>query len=154
MLQALKPPVVGHFDLIRLFSDDSNRSFRTWNTVWEKIMRNLQYVANYGGVLEVNSSSLRKGMSEAYPQVEICKEFEALGGRFTLSDDSHGIPHVGLNYGRALECVKKAGITKLVYLARLSDDVKAHDERFPTVGWKTVPIHELEAHKFWRSSKS
>lgn len=73
MLQALKPPVVGHFDLIRLKSDDPDRSFRTWPQVWEKVMRNLRLIAEYGGVLEHNSSSLRKGMSEAYPQVEICK---------------------------------------------------------------------------------
>ena len=76
MLQALKPPVVGHFDLIRLKSDDANRSFTTWPEVWEKVMRNLKFIAEYGGVVELNSSSLRKGMSEAYPQVEICKVSE------------------------------------------------------------------------------
>jgi histidinol-phosphatase (PHP family) len=73
MLQALKPPVVAHFDLIRLKSDDTERSFKTWPRIWEKIERNLKFVTEYGGVLELNSSSLRKGMSEPYPQVEICQ---------------------------------------------------------------------------------
>lgn len=73
MLRSLKPPVVGHFDLIRLKSDDPDRSFVTWPSVWKKVMRNLNFVAEYGGVLELNSSSLRKGMKEAYPQVEICQ---------------------------------------------------------------------------------
>lgn len=73
MLQALKPPVVGHFDLIRLKSDDPERSFKTWPRVWEKVERNLHFIATYGGVLELNSASLRKGMSEPYPQVEICQ---------------------------------------------------------------------------------
>jgi histidinol-phosphatase (PHP family) len=73
MLTALKPPLVGHLDLIRLKSDDPDRSFRTWPAVWEKIERNLKFIAGYGGVLELNTSSLRKGMSEAYPQSEICK---------------------------------------------------------------------------------
>ena len=73
MLQALKPPVVGHFDLIRLKSDGADRSFKTWPQVWERITRNLTFVAEYGGLLELNSSSLRKGMKEPYPQVEICK---------------------------------------------------------------------------------
>lgn len=73
MLQALKPPIVGHLDLIRLKSDDPERSFKTWPQVWEKIIRNLTYIASYGGVLELNSASLRKGMSEPYPKVEICK---------------------------------------------------------------------------------
>ena len=73
MLEILKPPLVGHFDLIRLKSGDPDRSIKTWPHVWEKVIRNLKFVAEYGGVLELNSSSLRKGMSEAYPQVEICK---------------------------------------------------------------------------------
>src|SRR5271170_1184588 len=37
MLQAIKPPVVGHFDLIRLKSDHPNGSFRKMSGVWSKI---------------------------------------------------------------------------------------------------------------------
>jgi histidinol-phosphatase (PHP family) len=73
MLQALKPPVVGHFDLIRLHSKDPNGSFQHWDGVWSRITRNLQFVADYNGLLELNSSALRKGMTEPYPKVEICK---------------------------------------------------------------------------------
>lgn len=72
MLQALRPPLVGHFDLIRLKGDAPDLSFKTWPAVWVKIERNLKFVAAYGGVLELNTSSLRKGMVEAYPQSEIC----------------------------------------------------------------------------------
>jgi len=73
MLQALNPPVVGHFDLIRLLSDDPERSFKPWSGVWTKIVRNLKFIAGYGGILELNSSALRKGMSEPYPKVEVCQ---------------------------------------------------------------------------------
>lgn len=73
MLQKLRPKLVGHFDLIRLYSDDPNGSFHQWDGVWEKIVRNLKFVADYGGVLELNSSALRKGMSEPYPKAEICQ---------------------------------------------------------------------------------
>lgn len=73
MLQALKPPLVGHFDLIRLNSDCPDVSLTTWSSVWEKVVRNLRFISTYGGVLELNSSSLRKGMQEAYPQVDICQ---------------------------------------------------------------------------------
>jgi len=73
MLEALKPPVVGHLDLIRLKSDDPERSFTQWPRVWEKILRNLDWIAEYGGIMELNSASLRKGMSEPYPNAEICK---------------------------------------------------------------------------------
>lgn len=73
MLQQLQPLVVGHFDLIRLKSDDMERSFTTWPGVWSRILRNLDFIASYGGMLELNSAALRKGMTEPYPKAEICK---------------------------------------------------------------------------------
>lgn len=73
MLKELKPPVVGHIDLIRLYSEDPNGSFQRWDGVWSRITRNLQFIADYKGLLELNSSALRKGMTEPYPKVEICK---------------------------------------------------------------------------------
>lgn len=73
MLSALLPPVVGHFDLIRLKSDDPEHSFRAWDGVWRRIRRNLEFVAGYGGLVEINSAALRKGMSEPYPCMEIAQ---------------------------------------------------------------------------------
>jgi histidinol-phosphatase (PHP family) len=73
MLRALKPPVVGHFDLIRLKSAQPDGSLKRWPKVWKKVERNLEIVKEYGGVLEVNSSGLRKGLKEAYPMGEVCE---------------------------------------------------------------------------------
>jgi histidinol-phosphatase (PHP family) len=73
MLAALKPPVVGHLDLIRLKSAEPDGSLRRWESVWGRVRRNLELVRSYGGVLEVNTSGLRKGLKEAYPMGEICE---------------------------------------------------------------------------------
>ena len=73
MLRCVKPPVVGHFDLIRLKSNDPNVSFRRMLGVWQRIERNLDFVAAYGGVLEINTAALRKGMNEPYPGRDICQ---------------------------------------------------------------------------------
>lgn len=73
MLQVTKPLVVGHFDLIRLKSDDPNATSKSMSKVWPLILRNLDFVASYGGILEINSAALRKGMSEPYPKLEICQ---------------------------------------------------------------------------------
>jgi histidinol-phosphatase (PHP family) len=73
MLKALKPPVVGHFDLIRLKSDDPNRCLQSMPVVWKKVLRNLDFIASYDGIIELNFASLRKGMTEPYPQANICK---------------------------------------------------------------------------------
>lgn len=73
MLRALQPPVVGHFDLIRLFSDYRDAEFEGMSTVLDKIQRNLEYIASYGGRLELNSAGLRKGLAEPYPCRTVCQ---------------------------------------------------------------------------------
>jgi histidinol-phosphatase (PHP family) len=73
MLQALKPPIVGHFDLIRLKSSEPNTSLTRWKRVWQKILRNLDYIAGYGGIIELSSAAVRKGLNAPYPEGEICK---------------------------------------------------------------------------------
>lgn len=76
MLQALKPPVVGHLDLIRLLSNRKNGPLNWSEVVWGKIVRNLNFINEYGGLVEVNSSGLRKGLLEPYPKREV---MEVLG---------------------------------------------------------------------------
>ncbi|KAF2861116.1 histidinol-phosphatase [Piedraia hortae CBS 480.64] len=111
MLQALKPPLVGHFDLIRLKSDQPDEPLHSLPSVWPKAERNLRYIAAYGGVVEINSAALRKGLKEAYPQNVVCSFFKSIGGRFALSDDSHGVEHVASNYNQIQKMLAEIGIT-------------------------------------------
>ncbi|GAQ07694.1 probable histidinol-phosphatase [Aspergillus lentulus] len=150
MLTQLRPLVVGHFDLIKLKSDDPERSFKQWPGVWERILRNLDFIAGYGGMLELNSAALRKGMSEPYPKEEICRVFLARGGRFVLSDDSHGLDQVGFNFHGVLAFMEKAGISTLHYL-ELGDE-PAVDERFPRTQIRSIHVDELKKLPFWQSS--
>ncbi|PKS08928.1 hypothetical protein jhhlp_003541 [Lomentospora prolificans] len=113
MLTALKPRIVGHFDLIRLMSDLPGRDVRSWKGVWERIVRNLRTVVDNGGWLECNTSALRKGLDEPYPCRVIAEEYLALGGKFTFSDDSHGIAQVATNYVRGLDYLESLGVTEL-----------------------------------------
>lgn len=72
--------------------------------------------------------------------------FLSMGGRFTISDDSHGIDQLGTNYSRLLEFVKRAGITELYYASR---QVPASDSRFPNAGFSRIAVQELEQLPFW-----
>lgn len=101
MLQATKPPIVGHFDLIRLKSDNPERSFQGWPNVWERILRNLNFVVSYGGLLEINFSSLRKGMSEPYPKDEIAKVSRSPLGRASATL-SYATAEIRVNGGQVL----------------------------------------------------
>jgi len=116
MLKTLKPKVVGHFDLIRLLSDEPNRDLRGMKGVWERVVRNLKFVVEYGGLMEINSSALRKGLKEPYPTRPICEEYLKMGGKLTLSDDSHGADQVGTNFGKAVEYLESLGVKELFLL--------------------------------------
>jgi histidinol-phosphatase (PHP family) len=118
MLKRLEPPVVGHFDLIRLKSNNPDTDFTQDNQVWARIDRNLSLIAAYGGVLEINTSGLRKGLADPYPTREICELFNSKNGRFTLSDDSHAIDQVGYGYSKMVPFVTRLQIDQLVVFKR------------------------------------
>lgn len=73
MLLALNPRVVGHFDLIRLLSDEPNRDLKSMPGVWARVRRNLALIKEQRGLLEINSSALRKGLKEPYPGRAVCE---------------------------------------------------------------------------------
>ncbi|TVY42396.1 putative histidinol-phosphatase [Lachnellula occidentalis] len=133
MLLALKPRVVAHFDLIRLLCAKPNLCLRTLKGVWEKVVRNLRVVVEQGGLLEINSAGLRKGLEEPYPGRAVCEAFRGMGGRFTLSDDSHGIEHVGTNYGRAFEYLEGLGVEELWTFERVGEELRLKSVRLVDV---------------------
>ncbi|KAG9246049.1 histidinol-phosphatase-like protein [Calycina marina] len=135
MLQALKPRVVGHFDLIRLLAEEPNQDLRMWPKIWEKIERNLKVIVEQGGLLEINSSALRKGLKEPYPARAITEKFLKMGGKMTLSDDSHGIDQVGTNFGRAVDFLENLGAHE-VFLLESRGELK----NLKAVGVKLVDI--------------
>ena len=73
LIEQTKPPIIGHFDLIRLLSDDPDIDLRQLDSIWSRILRNLDRAGSYSCILEINTSSLRKGLKEPYPQASICK---------------------------------------------------------------------------------
>lgn len=144
MLRALEPRVVGHFDLIRLLSRVPGRELKggEWPGVWERVVRNLEFVKGYGGWLECNTSGLRKELPEPYPKREIAEEWTRMGGRWTFGDDSHGIAQVGTNYWKGLEYLESLGVRELWTLERRP--VAGADGGVELVE-KAVPIEEFRA---------
>ncbi|SPO05970.1 related to histidinol-phosphatase [Cephalotrichum gorgonifer] len=140
MLRTLRPRVVGHFDLVRLMSEDPGRDLREWPAVWDKVVRNLEEVVKQGGWLECNSAALRKGLDEPYPGRVIAEKYLSLGGKFTMSDDSHGIAQVATNYLRALTYLESLGVTELWTFERV-----AQPDGSATLLEKSVPISAVRA---------
>jgi histidinol-phosphatase (PHP family) len=126
MLLKVKPMVVGHFDLVKLFRPQLEYDLK----VEEKIKRNIEVIAEYGGLVEINSRSFKKGLKEGYPSLEILKWMKAKGIRFTKSDDSHGPSDVGLYYQELqewlLEEVEEWFIVSEGQVQRFSEDQRQY----------------------------
>jgi histidinol-phosphatase (PHP family) len=110
LLSALRPGVVGHFDLIRIF-DPGYRETLTREPVRRRVERNLQYVAGYGGVLDLNVRALLKGAREPYISRRILVRALELGIAVCPGDDSHGVASVGSRIEDALVLLESLGVS-------------------------------------------
>ncbi len=107
LIMTLKPSVVGHFDLIRIF-DDNYKSTLALSNVKERITRNLTLIAQENLILDYNLRGLFKGQ-EPYPSERIVDEAIALGIAVVPGDDSHGVSSVGAHWETALQRLLTAG---------------------------------------------
>ncbi len=94
MIARLKPAVVGHFDLIRLFDPDY-RTRLAEPAVHERIERNLHQIAALGLTLDYNQRPLLKGAAEPCPTAFIFERALELGIPLLPGDDSHGVSSCG-----------------------------------------------------------
>ncbi|KAF9472708.1 histidinol phosphate phosphatase H [Pholiota conissans] len=141
VMQRFKPEIIGHFDLCRLFT--LSLRFSDYPIVYEKIQRNIRYAVEYGALFEVNAAAYRKEWSTAYPAEDVVEIIIRLGGRFTLSDDSHGPQAVGLDYHRLPLYLKAMGISELWYLQKTTT---------PNAAGRTIIAVRLDGE--WLDQKS
>ncbi|GAV55395.1 hypothetical protein ZYGR_0AV00260 [Zygosaccharomyces rouxii] len=167
MLTALKPLVVGHFDIYKLYlpptlridvktgyvSDEPTavpvsevQLIHLWDPVHKAVIRNLQFIETYGGLIEINTSALRKKLPEPYPGRDICQLVKNYcGGRFVLSDDAHAVAQVGVCYGQALKYITETlQLTQMYYL-----ELTAQGD----LTIKTLPIEQFKSNAFWGSEQ-
>ncbi|ORX59820.1 histidinol phosphate phosphatase H [Hesseltinella vesiculosa] len=117
MLQTVKPEVVGHLDLVRIFAEpEAAASAMADPLVWSRIERNVDYVIGYGGIFEINSRAWKKGLRDAYPNQAIVQLIQQKHGRLTLSDDCHGPQDVGMFYDKLLTYLQTTGVDTISYL--------------------------------------
>ena len=121
VMDRLRPEVIGHFDLYRLFEPYASwypdSSTPDGRAIHAKLKRNIHFAASYGALFEVNSAAFRKGWTdETYPGRHVLRMITKACGRLALSDDSHGTKQVGLNFARLREYLLNEGISEVWYL--------------------------------------
>ncbi|SCW02624.1 LAFE_0F10704g1_1 [Lachancea fermentati] len=165
LLTELKPLVVGHFDLFKLLCpqrlcvntqtgdiiDEGSPGAKCiqqlsilheWEDVESLVVRNLQYIISYGGLIEINTAGLRKKLLDPFPGREFAILAKSMGARFVLSDDAHAVSHVGVCYDKALKYMDE--VLRLQELHYLSDNSGSLEI-------KSVTIDSLKKSPFWEN---
>ncbi|KAL6307012.1 polymerase/histidinol phosphatase-like protein [Sparassis latifolia] len=145
IIERFRPEVIGHIDLCRLYNP--TLKLEPYHLAWSKLQRNIRFAVSYGALFECNAAALRKVWDTCYPGEDVARLIMKEGGRFCLSDDSHGPHAVGLNYGRMANYLRRIGVSELWVLER-SETANA--------GGRFVCPRKVEGqwweHSFWQQT--
>ncbi|MHB1462050.1 MAG: histidinol-phosphatase [Armatimonadota bacterium] len=121
MVKKVKPEVVGHFDLVRLFG----QKFGDVDTpqVIRYAEQAMQTVAEAGSILDLNTAGIRKGVGHPYPAPHYVEMAKKMGIPFCFGDDSHSVGQVGFGLAEAREYLLKHGITSITTLVKHGDEL-------------------------------
>ena len=112
--------VLGHLDLVRRDSWALFQQVLPHRDYSDIIHQILEQLIERGKGLEVNTSSLRKGMSETLPNLEVLRWYKDLGGKILVfGSDAHHPSDIAHGFELAREMVRAAGFHQIaVYLQR------------------------------------
>lgn len=89
LMTRVRPQVIGHFDLCRLYRP--SYSFAERPEVWALVERNVKYAISYGALFEANAAAFRKGWESAYPGQEVVKVGCLCGAQRCLADQASAV---------------------------------------------------------------
>ena len=110
LITALRPKVIGHFDLIRMHDKDYRQRLEQ-PKIKERIRRNLELIKELGSILDFNLRAFEKGATEPYVSQSILQMALELGVLCAPGDDSHGVATVGLHLERGIEILQQTGFS-------------------------------------------
>jgi histidinol-phosphatase (PHP family) len=108
MIKKLKPFIVGHFDLIRIYDQDYENRLAL-PEINQKIIRNLELIKSLNLVMDFNLRPLARGEKEPYITASILKIAREMEIRVVPGGDSHGIEQAGLNVDKAIKILETYG---------------------------------------------
>lgn len=109
MINALRPAVVGHLDLIRIY-DPGYRERMKNPAIKDRILRNLKRIKELDLILDCNCRSIEEG-GEPYPSRPILIQALGLGITVVPGDDSHSVATVGRGIKEGIVLLRELGKT-------------------------------------------
>ena len=110
MVDQAQYDVLGHLDLVRRDSWALFQQVLSLSNYRDIILQILKRLIERGKGLEVNTSSLRKGMSETLPNLEVLRWYRDLGGKsLVFGSDAHRSTDIAHGFDLAREMAYIAG---------------------------------------------
>jgi histidinol-phosphatase (PHP family) len=103
--------IIGHFDLPKKF----NKFPENKDKVMKKVRDVLNLIKKRDLTIEINTSGLRRDVSEQYPSKDIIKEMYERGIPILLGSDAHHPDELAYEFIKIRELVKKIGYTHFAH---------------------------------------
>jgi histidinol-phosphatase (PHP family) len=129
MVEALRPDVVGHLDLIR--KNASPGAVLDTPPIREAAQRALHVIKKHDCILDLNTAGYRKGLGSPYPAPWLVRLADEMGIGFCFGDDSHGPAQVGEGLDRGREYLVENGVYEISVLTREAREVVKKRVRLP-----------------------
>lgn len=114
LLDAPRARIVGHYDLITKF-DEERRFFRLAPSAALDMMEKL---VKADKIFEVNTGAIcRSGRITPYPSIPLLQALHEMGGRVTLSSDSHSTDALLFGFEAQLRSLKDCGFREIWLLS-------------------------------------
>ncbi|MBI1318268.1 MAG: histidinol-phosphatase HisJ family protein [Candidatus Hydrogenedens sp.] len=111
MVSRLRPEVVGHLDLIRKIAPD--RAEVETPRVRKAALHTLEIILEHGGILDINTTPMRRGDSIPYVAPWLLDAAAAMSLPMTFGDDSHTTDDVGANIDDARAYLLEHGVEEV-----------------------------------------
>jgi histidinol-phosphatase (PHP family) len=116
MISSVKPEVVGHIDVPRLYCDGASE----WG--FDRVLSAISYALvaarDAGCILDLNVRAFAKGLSSPFPSAGIVRAASDLGVPFCFGDDSHSVADVGVGVEAGRSFLLANGVDSITTLGR------------------------------------
>jgi len=107
-LQLIDEDIIAHPDLVKKFGH------RATEDMQGEVQQTAKVFKETGVAIEINTSGLRKPVSEMYPSLWNLRIYAQAGVPLTFGSDSHQPDHVGCDFDKAFAFAKQAGFKEYV----------------------------------------
>lgn len=113
VLRKTKADIIGHFDLITKFHDDS--MLPNDRAYLQHAFEAIHTLIPYGKPFEINVGAISRGYRKTpYPAENLLQEIHRCGGKIMFTGDCHDRRYLGKCFEGAIELARKCGFTEYV----------------------------------------